>query len=222
MAKLISLFPFVYSWYLRLLSGSPKTVLDMGCGDGTLIEGIKGSQWDITGIDIYEKDLKNAKKKGLYHKLIKGDLVKVCRKLVKERKKYDLVFCSQVIEHITKKEGVELLDLTEKLAKKRIYFGTPRGFMVQPEVFLKGSPYQYHKSGWNLEDFRSRGYKVYGIGFYPVWSERGFGRSKSGFIFILSSIISYMLSPLVFFIPEIASGMMAVKELKGEEQKTKN
>lgn len=212
MAKLISFIPFVYSWYLRILADSPKSVLDMGCGDGTLMEGIAGKNWKITGIDIYEKDLKNARKKGLYHKLIKDSLVKVCRKLVKEKKKYDLVFCSQVVEHITKKEGEELLGVAEKLSKRRIYFGTPRGFMVQPEIFIKGNPYQYHKSGWSLEDFKSRGYKVYGIGFNPVWSEKGWGRSENKFVFFVSSIISYILSPVVFFIPEFGSGIMAVKD----------
>mgnify|MGYP001587164300 CR=1 FL=1 len=212
MAKFVSFIPFVYSWYLRVLAGSPKTVLDMGCGDGTLMEGIAGNNWKITGIDIYEKDILNAKKKGIYEKLIKGDLVRETKRLVKQEKKYDLVFCSQVIEHITKKEGRKLLDLAEKLTKKRIYFGTPRGFMRQPEVFLKGNPYQYHKSGWSIEDFTSRGYRVYGIGFNPVWSEKGPGRSKNIFIFLVASLVSYVLTPLVFFVPSLASGIMAVKD----------
>jgi len=212
MAKLISFIPFVYSWYLRILADSPKTVLDMGCGDGTLMEGIAGENWRITGIDIYEKDISNAEKKGIYEKLIKGDLVKVVKKLVTQKQKYDLVFCSQVIEHITKQEGEKLLDLSEKLAKKRIYFGTPRGFMRQPEVFLKGNPYQYHKSGWSIKDFTSSGYRVYGIGFNPVWTEKGLGRSKNKLVFLVASLVSYVLAPIIFFAPELASGIMAVKD----------
>ena len=195
-----------------MLAGSPKTFLDMGCGDGTLMGGIAGSDWKITGIDIYEKDILNAKKKGIYKKLIKGDLVKVAKELAKQKKRYDLVFCSQVIEHITKKEGEELLGLAEKLAKKRIYFGTPRGFMKQPEVFLKGNPYQYHKSGWPIKDFTQRGYRVYGIGFNPVWAEEGLGRSKNILIFSIASLISYILAPVIFFVPRLASGIMAVKD----------
>ena len=178
-SKWISSVPFTYMWYLKMLVDSPKTVLDLGCGNGGLMKQIYSRDWKITGIDIYEKSLKQADKLGIYEKLIKGDLVKVCNGLVRGRKKFDLVFCSQVIEHVSKEDGGKLLDLAEKLARKRIYFGTPRGFMNQPGVFIKGNPYQHHKSGWSLDEFKKRGYKVFGIGFYPIWSEKGLARRKN-------------------------------------------
>lgn len=212
MSGIFTYLPFTYMWYLKRFADSPKTVLDLGCGDGKIMSIISDRSWQVTGIDIFPSSLKKAKETGVYKELIKGDLIRVGRKLVKQKKKYDLVFCSQVIEHITRKQGEEILTLSDKLAKKRIYFGTPRGFMNQPEVFIGDNPYQYHKSGWSLGDFRSRGYKVYGIGFYPSWSEEGLARSENIFIRYVFTIISYLLSPIVYYMPSWASGIMAIKD----------
>lgn len=209
--QVVSKIPLTYMWYLKRLVDSPKTVLDLGCGNGELIKQIYSRDWKITGIDIYEKSLKEADKLGVYKMLIKGDLIKVCTGLIKKKKKFDLVFCSQVIEHISKNDGSKLLDLAEKLAKKRVYFGTPRGFMNQPEIFIKGNPHQYHKSGWSIDEFKKKGYKVYGIGLYPVWSERGLARGENGLTVLVSKLVSYTLSPVTFLIPSLASGMMALK-----------
>lgn len=199
-------------WFLKILLGKPKSVLDIGCGDGELMKVIGDKSWKITGIDIYAKSLKEAKKTGMYDELIKGDLVKVGQRLVGKKKKYDLVFCSQVIEHITKEDGEKLLTLADKLAKKRIYFGTPRGFMKQPEVFIKGNPHQHHKSGWGIGDFRERGYKVFGVGFYLSWSENGWARSKNKLLASVAFLFSYFVSPIIFLFPQFASGMMVVKD----------
>lgn len=199
-------------WYLKGLMGNPKTVLDIGCGEGNLMVVLFDTSWDITGIDIYKSSLAKAKKKKIYTKLIQGDIETVCRRLVKSKKKFDLVFCSQVIEHIDKKKGERLLGLADKLAKKRVYFGTPRGYMNQPEEFIKGNPYQVHRSGWSLEDFTSKGFKVYGVGFMPMWSENGLARSENKFVQAFANVISFLVSPLSYVFPEIASGIMAVKE----------
>ena len=208
----LSKIPFTYMWYLRRFCGSPKTVLDLGCGDGELMRTIGEKRWKIIGVDIYDKSLKDAEKTGMYKRLVKGDLVTVCKKLIKQKRVFDLVFCSQAIEHITKKEGEEILKLVEKLAKGRIYFGTPRGFMIQPEVFLGDNPYQHHQSGWSLEDFKTRDYKVYGVGFMPIWSERGLARSSNKLVSLIAGAISYIMSPIVYFLPSLGAGMMAVKD----------
>lgn len=213
--KIIVKIPMTYMWLLRKMAGKGhKTVLDLGCGEGRIMQIIKSNDWKITGIDIHRPTVKKAKDSGTYREVIYGDLVKQCEKLVKNKKKYDLVFCSQVIEHITKDEGNRILDLSEKLAKRRIYFGTPRGFMVQPEVFIGENPYQYHKSGWEIEEFKKRKYKVYGVGLNVSWSENGLARSSNRLLVVFANTISYLLSPLSYFIPQKAAGIMAIKDKK--------
>lgn len=204
--------PFSYIWLLRTSIGNAKTILDLGCGDGSLMGLLsKGRGWQITGIDIYQKAIATARKRKIYSKVIQGDLLKTIKKF-NLKSKYDVVFFSQVIEHITRAEGEQILNEIEKLAKKRIIIITPRGFMEQPDEFLDGNPYQVHKSGWTIEDFTKWGYKVYGVGFWPIWSYHSFGRNASNFRMVISNIISYLMSPLIYFFPKLGAGVIAVKE----------
>ncbi len=204
--------PFSYMWLLRISIGRPSTILDLGCGDGSLMELLsKGKIWQITGVDIYKKSIEGARKRNIYQKLIRGDVLKTISKN-NLKSKYDVVFFSQVIEHVTRNQGEKILNEIEKMAKKRIIVGTPRGFMEQPHEFLDNNPYQVHKSGWSIEDFTSRGYKVYGVGFWPIWSYHGLGRNANIFRMIISNIISYLTSPIVYFFPTLAAGVIAIKE----------
>lgn len=204
--------PFSYMWLLKNSIGKAKTILDLGCGDGTLMEFIsQGQKWQITGIDIYKKDVEVARKRNVYFQLFQGDLLRA----IKEKKikgKFDVVFFSQVIEHVSRSYGEKVLDEIEKLARKRIVVGTPRGFMEQPHEFLDENPYQVHKSGWTIEDFTSRGYKVHGVGFLPIWSHHGLGRNANFFRMVLSNIISYLMAPIVYFLPSFAAGVIAIKD----------
>ncbi len=203
--------PMSYMWLLRRLMGAPNTVLDVGCGDGELMATIAWPHWEITGIEIYPPSVEKARDTGIYKRVIQGDLVQTCRQLIEQGITYDVVFCSQVIEHITRQQGEELLGLVDRLARDRIYVGTPRGFMNQPEVFIQGSPYQVHKSGWSPEDFRVRGYRVYGIGFYPAWSEQGLARGSNTWVTASANLMSYIVSPITFMFPKLAAGIMAIK-----------
>lgn len=213
--KLKITLPFSYMKLLRDGIGEAKTILDLGCEDGRLLTLLsEGKNWQVTGVDIFQKNVLAAAKKKIYVNAIKGDVVQAAGKFVGERQKFDVVFCSQVIEHIDRRRGEELLSLVDKLARKKIIMGTPRGFMEQPKVFLGNNPHQVHKSGWSEDDFRKRGYKVYGIGFGPVWSEEGLGRTYSRPLAILASMISYLFSPVVYYFPFLAAGILCMKEIK--------
>ncbi len=209
------IIPFSYMWILRKNIGNPKTILDLGCAEGGLMAVLcQGKSWQITGVDIFSDSLKEAKKRNIYQELIKGDILEVVRKLQKKKKKYDVVFFSQVIEHISKDKGEKVLKILEKLAKQKIIVGTPRGFMNQPEEFLGSNPHQVHESGWTEEDFISRGYKVFGVGLMPVWSEDGFARTKSKLFLIILTLIAYFASPIVYFFPKLGAGIICIKEVK--------
>lgn len=200
---------------LRDSIGEARTILDLGCADGTLLTLLsEGKNWQVTGVDIFQKNIRSAAKKKIYISTIKGDVVRVSKKLIKQKAKFDVVFCSQVIEHIDRKEGEELLALVDKLAKQKIIMGTPRGFMKQPKFFLGDNPHQVHKSGWEEDDFRKRGYKIYGVGFGPIWSGEGLGRTYSKTKIIMANIVSYIFSPVVYYLPFLAAGMLCTKEIR--------
>ena len=184
--------PFTYMWILKRIARNPKTVLDLGCGDGEIMKIIGSKKWKTTGIDIYSSSLKQAKATGMYKELIKGDLVTVAKRLVKQKKKYDLVFCSQVIEHITRKDGIE--------------------------IFLKGNPHQHHKSGWIAKDFEKKGYTVRGVGFKPLWSESGVARIPNKSVEFVLSAIAFFLNPIIYIFPSLGAGILAIKDIKNEKK----
>ena len=84
--------------------------------------------------------------------------------------------------------------------------------MNQPEVFIGDNPHQHHHSGWVPNDFLQRGYKVYGVGIWFIWSEVGWGRIQNRFVYFLITILSYFLAPLSYLFPNISAGILAYKD----------
>lgn len=207
------IIPFTYPWIIKKIVKNPRTVLDIGCGDGELMSVICDPSWEITGIDIYKKSLDLAKSKSIYSVLVKGEVINECQKLVKQKKKYDLVFCSQLIEHITKKDGERLISLMQKLASKIIFISTPRGYVDQYDKYLELNPFHEHLSGWTVEDFNKLGFRVVGIGSNLVWSEKGIARTENKLKYILGNLISYVMSPVSYYYPNTAAGIFAFKKI---------
>ena len=213
--KLKIVAPFSYMWILRRSIGDVETILDLGCGDGRLMEVLsQNKNWKISGVDIFPRYLKAAKERRIYKNLITGDIHKNVKRLIRKKIKYDVVFFSQVIEHMSKAEGIKVLDILDKLAIKKIIVGTPKGFMHQPKEFLDSNPHQVHKSGWTKWDFIHRGYKVNGIGIKPVWSEEGLARTNNKFMLVFWTLVAYLVSIPVYFLPDLGTGILAVKNIE--------
>lgn len=72
----------------------------------------------------------------------------------------DTVYLIDVIEHLIKEEGEELLARTEKIAKKQIIIFTPLEYIEQKSLpgnkdawGFNGTDWQEHKSVWTPDDF---------------------------------------------------------------------
>jgi 2-polyprenyl-3-methyl-5-hydroxy-6-metoxy-1,4-benzoquinol methylase len=221
LSDITSRVPFSYYWLLRkCFAGNIKTVLDLGCNDGRILEHIfanKIPKLIYTGVDLYDDYLEGARKKKIYKKLVKQDLTNKKWKEI-DGNKYDLVFCSQVIEHFDKKDGECLLDKIEKLSTRRIVVATPNGFNyfdpLEDEIWneYKSNLVQEHKSGWYISDFTKRGYKVYGQGLNIVYKQNSFIRHLPKFTHQFFFILSFILSPLNYFFPQVSFNLIAIKE----------
>jgi hypothetical protein len=77
------------------------------------------------------------------------------------RSRIDCVASLHCIEHLQKEDGIKLLDMMERLSGKLVIIETPNGFVHQSPT--RDNPWQEHLSGWTINDFRSRGFKVRGI-----------------------------------------------------------
>lgn len=201
---------FSYSWIMRHLIQNSKTVLDVGCGDGDTMASINfDKKFDVTGIDLYRPSLDLAKKTGVYKKLLYKDI----RQLKKEKKKYDVVFSSQVVEHLTKREALKLIKVMESLAKDKVIIGTTNGFFpFHPIQGEDKNPLQIHKSGWDIKEFEAAGYKVYGQGTGFIYKPWGLAH-KVSFLNPLWFLLSYSLSPLQYVIPQWSAYIIAVKSI---------
>ena len=111
------------------------------------------------GIDIFAPSLEKSKKKKIHNEYYKINYSQA-EEIFKENS-FDCVLASDFIEHLEKEDGYKLLEIMERLAKKKVIIFTPNGFLPTGEY--EGNPWQVHKSGWTVEEMRKKGYNVYGI-----------------------------------------------------------
>jgi hypothetical protein len=114
-----------------------------------------GGRW-VVGLDRYLPSLAANQAVGRYAAQVQGDIMAVpflpsCS---------DAVVSFDVIEHFSKDDGLRMLDAMERMARQRVIVMTPNGFVRQP---ADENPWQEHKSGWSVQEFRERGYEVFGV-----------------------------------------------------------
>ena len=192
--------PFTYQRTIRtnLKEGS---ILDLGCGKGWswkfFVNPNRSNSFLTVGADISLPYLKYCQEKGLYEDLIRCDV----RKLPFKEKSFDVVLLLQLVEHLTKEEGLKLIDEAEKIARKQVIIGTPAGFLEL----------DFHSSGWDPDELKGLGYKVSGHGLRLPIPNRKF----KGVITQISRFSC--LFPFNYHFPKSAYQMVAVKRLEVEE-----
>lgn len=99
-------------------------ILDLGCGTGSLLGALKSSGYtDILGIDISEDQIRVAAEVGVVE-TVQGDILQHLRE---HSNTYDAITGIDIIEHFSKDELVELLDLINGALKTggQAIFRTP-------------------------------------------------------------------------------------------------
>lgn len=198
----------IYKNILSKYTHSGKVnILDLGCGDGSFIQGLGLSgKSHITGVDIYKPYLDAAKRRHVYNKIIRTNILNYFPK-----GKFDIVLMSQVIEHFDKKTGKALLKRTEKQAKKLIVVSAPNGEM--PQDAYDDNKYQIHKSVWTVNDMKQLGYDVIPHGFKYIFGGRNVVL-RFGLFSYLIFLISWLMYPLLLLKPELGTYMICTKKLK--------
>ena len=98
---------------LPLLQSVPKTakIFDMGCGSGSLLKGLKEAGFtQVMGMDLSEEQVKMAHDFGV-SEVVLGDAMHFFRN---SQEQFDVITGMDIIEHFTKDELVELLQLIER------------------------------------------------------------------------------------------------------------
>ncbi|MBW1933121.1 MAG: hypothetical protein JRI56_08935 [Deltaproteobacteria bacterium] len=107
----------------------------------------------IVGIEKFKPYYERQKKLNIYDEVYCTDIMDFIL-----NEKYDLIICSELIEHLEKAESIKLIERLENYFNKLLIITTPLGFM-KTKGYDKNK-YQIHKSGYKINDFRKRGFKT--------------------------------------------------------------
>ena len=198
----IGLFPNRFVILKKGLAGC-HTVLDLGCGPLSPI-----SRCDVpfsVGVELFDPSLQESRRKSIHSEYVRADV----RRLGFKPKSFDAVIAVEVLEHLTKEEGIALLSNMEQWARKKVLITTPNGYIWQD--CYDSNPSQQHKSGWSVKELGELGFKVRGIG---GWKHlRGYkGKTKYHPDFLWGRI-SDVTQKVTYCFPKLAFGLLAVKHI---------
>jgi SAM-dependent methyltransferase len=134
-----------------------QTVLDVGCGITPTLRQLRVPRH--VGIEGYRPAFEEAQRQNTQDEIVCGDI----RNLTDYFKpgQFDACVALDVIEHLPKADGLKLMQDMELVARRKVVFFTPNGFLPQRQS--ADSDLQAHFSGWEAEEMRSHGYDVFGM-----------------------------------------------------------
>lgn len=133
-------YPELYPEVIRFVPPT-ASVLDIGCGTGTLLYELKNKGCKCYGVDISEVAIKKLKARG-----IEGEVCDVENEDIKIKEKFDYVLAIELLEHLNNPEI--LLQKMKKLAKKYCIIAVPDN-ILPPDEFPE------HKHIFDEEKFRN-------------------------------------------------------------------
>jgi len=96
---------------------------------------------------------------------------------------FEVILFIDVIEHMTKYDGIICLDYAKELATRQVVVFTPLGFMEQgvgedglDAWGMKGGSWQEHRSGWTPDEFQG----------WDIYMGNNYHRGHSAFTAILN------------------------------------
>lgn len=150
---------FIYNITTLIGQIKPTTILDVGCGEGLIIEKIiHHNQIDpqkITGVDYSSSALKIAKQKNFDSNFIKMD----AQKLKIKSNTYDLVIALEILEHL--KNPLQSIKEIKRVSKSHCIFSVPHEPWFSLLSFIAGmyinrfGRHPEHVNFWTLKKFHS-------------------------------------------------------------------
>lgn len=135
-----------------------ESVLDVGCGKDSLLKHFPRERLYREGVEAFAPYLEESRAKGIHHKYHAIDALELERHFAP--KSFDVVYMGDVIEHFDKADGLRMIEMMSRIARKKVILYTPNGFMPLPA--RDGNDLYAHRSGWEVEEMRSLGFEVIG------------------------------------------------------------
>jgi len=201
----LKIFPN-YSQRLEILINTNKSLLDVGCGSDSPIKAFS-RKITATGVDGYHPSIEKSRNQQIHDNYVECDIRELGKQFSPHS--YDTVLASDVIEHLTKEDGLKIISAMENIARNQVILFTPNGFL--PQGRYDENDYQVHKSGWTASELKSKGYKVFGInGLKELRGEFSAIKWKPRFLW---RVLSDLTQHLTYYLPEMAFQLLAVKNV---------
>ena len=147
---------FAYVMELRKQLRGCESCLEIGCGADSPARLVPFERY--VGIDGYAPQIEEARKncpEGEFHVARAENVADLFGE-----KSFDCVIALDLIEHLTKEDGLKLLKDMERAARKKVLLFTPNGFLAQDS---ENGDLQEHLSGWSAEEMKLLGFRVVGM-----------------------------------------------------------
>jgi SAM-dependent methyltransferase len=148
---------FSYLNTMRIELADCRTCLDVGCGNESPLRHF-GFEYSV-GVEGHAPALEEAKRRKTHDDFRLADVTALEEQF--STKQFDCCVALDLIEHLTKEDGMKLLRGMERVAAKKILIFTPNGFL--PQQSYNDNDLQEHLSGWTAEEMQSLGFRVYGM-----------------------------------------------------------
>ena len=134
-----------------------KSVLDVGSGVSHTLRQLGVER--AVGAEGYLPSLEMAKSQNTHDEYVQCDVQKLADYF--QPGQFDACVALDLIEHLDKKGGMKLIADMERIARRRVVFLTPSGFL--PQGNTEAGDLQAHHSGWEPEEMEQLGYCVTGL-----------------------------------------------------------
>jgi SAM-dependent methyltransferase len=200
-------FAPTYEVYQERAIGDVTSVLDVGCGADSPLGRFAGRYAQTVGVDLCEEAVAESRAACIHDEYVVMDVLEIGSRF--EPASFDAVVAFDLIEHLDREDGFELLRAMERIARERVVVFTPNGFLRQ--AASADNLLQRHRSGWTADDFRLRGYEVSGVhGLKLLRGHKGSIRWRPRRLW---GIVSDLTQPLVHSRPSLAFHLLCVKEV---------
>lgn len=198
------LFPQLVD-YLSSELEDAESILDIGCGNNSPLNHIPNRcHLYVVGIDLFLRYIRESRRKSIHDEYVLADITQMPIR----QKSFDCVLALDVLEHLTKQQGYELIRNMERIARREVIILTPNGYQMQSEY--DQNPLQVHRSGWTADELRHMGYDVRGIdGLKLLRGERSKLRFYPTVVF---QLFSDLTQKITFYLPKMAFSLYARKE----------
>lgn len=201
-------------YYLMKLARPFESLADFGCGPTS--PALHLSLKKKLGIDAAKAAVEESRRRGIFTDYLVADVLHTGLR----KKSYDAAMSLDVVNLMTKKDGLALIKEMERIARKRVIILSPNGIVDEPEE-MKGqskskykSEYKYlkYRSAWTAKEMRRKGYTVIGINGLK-WLRKSNAKPRIHPTF-LGVLISDTTQVITRFFPSCAFHLLCYKDLK--------